>query len=110
MSAGRSGAVAIRAALAALAPQSLEIRDDSAQHAGHAGARDGGGHYFLEITSEAFRGKTRVARHRQIYAAVGHLMGSTIHALAIEARAPGEAMTGGSPESQQDTTHAKESR
>jgi BolA protein len=68
----------------------LEIRDDSAQHAGHAGARGGGGHYFLEIESEAFRGHTRVARHRQIYAAVSHLMGSTIHALAIEARVPGE--------------------
>jgi len=91
MAVGGPGADAIRTALAPLVPVSLEIRDDSAQHAGHAGARDGGGHYFVEIESEAFRGKTRVARHRQIYAAVEHLMGSTIHALAIEARAPGEA-------------------
>ena len=90
------GAAAIRAALAVLAPQALEIRDDSAQHAGHAGARDGGGHFSLEIESEAFRGKTRVARHRQIYAAVSHLMGSTIHALAIEARVPGEDAGSGS--------------
>ena len=103
MAAVPDGAGAIRAALSILTPLTLEIRDDSAQHAGHAGARDGGGHYFLEIESEAFRGKTRVARHRQIYAAVGHLMGSTIHALAIEARAPGEDAGSGSAESKIET-------
>jgi len=81
---------AIQSALAVLAPRHLVIRDDSALHAGHAGARDGGGHYHVEIESEQFRGRTPVARHRQIYAALGSLMGSAIHALAIEARAPGE--------------------
>ena len=81
---------AIRAALAALAPSRLVVLDDSEHHAGHAGARSGGGHYHVDIESERFAGVPQVARHRQIYAALGDLMGSAIHALAIEARAPGE--------------------
>ncbi len=84
---------AIEAALARLAPIHLVIRDDSEHHAGHPGARSGGGHYHIDIASERFTGLSPVARHRQIYAALGDLMGSAIHALAIEARAPGEDAT-----------------
>ena len=82
---------AIRAALeAALAPQSLEVVDDSHRHAGHEGARDGRGHFNVEIVSAAFAGMNPIARHRAVYAAVGELMTTDIHALAIKARAPGE--------------------
>jgi BolA protein len=80
----------IRAALARLEPSALHIRDDSALHAGHAGARSGGGHYQVEIEAAVFAGRTLLARHRQIHAALGNLMGGPIHALAILARAPGE--------------------
>jgi BolA protein len=81
----------IRRRLAALAPQRLELVDESARHEGHAGARPGGNtHWRLEITSPAFAGKPTVARHRAIYAAIGDLMDNPIHALAITARAPGE--------------------
>ena len=79
---------AIRARLAFLAPVSLELHDDSAAHAGHAGAASGGGHWQLTIVSEAFRGKNPVARHRMIYEALGDLMKRDIHALQIEAFAP----------------------
>jgi BolA protein len=79
---------AIRERLAALAPVSLDLRDESAQHAGHAGAASGGGHWQLTIVSEAFRGKSPVARHRMIYEALGDLMKRDIHALQIEAFAP----------------------
>ena len=83
---------AIRAAIAfALAPMSLEIEDESHKHAGHAGARDGRGHFRVDVVSEAFAGMTPIARHRAIYAAVGDLMATDIHALAIRARTPGEA-------------------
>lgn len=74
----------------ALAPLSLHIDDESALHAGHAGARDGGGHYRVDIVSAAFAGKNTVARHRMIYAALGDLMPRAIHALAIRASAPDE--------------------
>lgn len=74
---------------AALAPVSLRLRDDSAHHAGHAGAREGG-HYYLEIVSARFAGLPRVARHRLVYDALADLMQKGIHALAIEARAPDE--------------------
>lgn len=83
---------AIRAALeAALAPSELVLVDESHRHAGHAGARDGRGHFALTITSAAFAGLPPLARHRRIYAALGELMSSDIHALAIDARCPGEA-------------------
>jgi BolA protein len=83
----------IEAALqAALQPVLLEIHDDSAKHAGHAGARDGGGHYHIVIESSMFAGQTLVRRHRQIYTALKPLMGGAIHALAIEALAPGETL------------------
>ena len=81
----------IRIALeGAFAPASLEVVDDSARHAGHAGARDGRGHFNVDIVSEAFVGMTPVARHRAVYAALGEMMATDIHALAIRARAPGE--------------------
>ncbi|KRD40248.1 MULTISPECIES: BolA family protein [unclassified Lysobacter] len=82
---------AIRAALeAALSPESLSVVDDSHRHAGHAGAQDGRGHYNVEIVSAAFAGLNPIARHRAVYAALGEMMTTDIHALAIKARAPGE--------------------
>lgn len=83
---------AIRAALeAALAPVSLEIEDESHRHAGHAGAADGRGHFRVDVVSEAFAGLGPIARHRAVYAAVGDLMTTDIHALSIRARTPAEA-------------------
>jgi len=80
---------AMRARLAALSPSRLELQDESAQHAGHAGARpSGGSHWQLTIVSEAFRGRNPVARHRMVYEALGDLMERDIHALRIDARAP----------------------
>ena len=80
---------AMRARLAALSPSLLELQDESAQHAGHAGARpSGGSHWQLTIVSEAFRGRNPVARHRMVYEALGDLMERDIHALRIDARAP----------------------
>ena len=82
----------IRAALAAgLQPLALDIADDSAAHAGHAGAREGG-HYRVRIVSERFRGCSRLARHRLVYDALTPLMGQGIHALSVEALTPEEAM------------------
>jgi len=81
----------IRRRLETLAPQRLELVDESARHAGHAGARPGGNtHWRLVIASPAFAGKPTVARHRMVYEALGDLMNAPIHALAITARAPGE--------------------
>ena len=80
----------LREHLAALQPQSLAIRDDSHRHAGHAGARNGGGHYHVDIVAEAFTGQNTLARHRLVMAAAGELMQGAIHALSISARAPGE--------------------
>ena len=80
---------AMRTRLAALNPVALELQDESAQHAGHAGSRPSGGtHWQLTIVSDAFRGKTPVARHRMVYEALGDLMKRDIHALKIEALAP----------------------
>ena len=77
-----------------LAPTRLDIQDDSAKHAGHAGAAPGGNtHWSLTIVSAAFAGRNTVARHRLVYEALGDLMGNPIHALQISARAPAE--TGG---------------
>jgi BolA protein len=76
--------------LAGLAPESLEILDESAAHAGHEGARGGGGHYRLTIVSPRFAGQPMQARHRMVYDALGPLMTKEIHALAIKAYAPGE--------------------
>lgn len=83
---------AIRAALEqALAPRALEVEDDSARHAGHAGARDGRGHFNVDVVSAAFEGLAPLARHRAVYAAVGTMMETDIHALSINARTPAEA-------------------
>jgi BolA protein len=80
---------AMRERLATLRPVRLDLRDESGQHAGHAGARpSGGSHWQLTIVSEAFRGKNAVARHRMVYEALGDLMKTDIHALTIEALAP----------------------
>lgn len=82
----------IRAALeAAFAPSRLEVEDDSHRHAGHAGARDGRGHFNVLIVSQAFAGKAPLARHRAVYAALGDMMQADIHALSIQARTPTEA-------------------
>jgi BolA protein len=75
---------------AALAPESLDIQDDSAQHAGHAGARSGGGHFKLTIVADGFRGKSLLERHRLVYEALGGMMSTEIHALSISAYTPDE--------------------
>ena len=80
----------IQERLAGLSPESLEVLDDSAQHAGHEGARGGGGHYRLTIVSPRFEGQSMQARHRMVYDALAPLMQKEIHALAIKAYAPGE--------------------
>ena len=82
----------IRERLSRLAPDALEVFDDSQEHAGHAGAKDGGGHFQLVIVSRNFAGKNAVARHRLVYEALGDLMPKQIHALAIRAYTPEEEM------------------
>ncbi len=74
----------------ALNPDRIEIIDNSAAHAGHAGAQSGGGHYHVSIYAEAFEGKSLVQRHQMIYQALGDLMKEKIHALGINAKAPSE--------------------
>jgi BolA protein len=81
---------AIREKLAALEPQSIELLDESGLHAGHPGAAGGGSHFRLAIASPHFQGKSVQERHRMVYAALGALMGSRIHALSIRALAPDE--------------------
>ncbi len=77
----------------AFTPQSLRVEDKSHQHAGHAGHRPGGEtHYRLYIVSDAFRGKSRLERHRMINAALASELSGGVHALAIHAAAPGEGM------------------
>lgn len=79
----------IRVALqAALQPTLLEIEDDSHRHAGHAGAKDGRGHFNVHIVSAAFEGTLPLARHRAVYAALGTMMDTDIHALSIRAETP----------------------
>jgi len=80
----------MHALLAALQPSQLEIIDDSHKHAGHEGARSGGGHYTLHIVSAQFAGKPTLARHRMIYSALGEMMKHDIHALNIKAYTPEE--------------------
>lgn len=81
----------IRSALqAAFTPQLVEVRDDSHRHAGHAGASDGRGHFKVIVVSEAFAGKAPLARHRAVYAALGEMMETDIHALSIKALTPQE--------------------
>jgi BolA protein len=81
-----SRVAAIQAALStALKPSALLVKDQSHLHAGHAGARDGRGHFDVIIISDAFEGQSRIHRHRMVYEAVGDLMQSDIHALSISA-------------------------
>lgn len=70
-------------------PQQLEIIDDSHMHAGHASA-GGGGHFTVNIVSDAFAGKSLIERHRMVYAAMGELMQNEIHALSINAKTSSE--------------------
>ena len=77
----------MRELLQTLQPQSIEIIDDSALHAGHAGAREGG-HYRLTIVSTQFEGKKTMERHRMVHAALASLMPNGIHALSITAKTP----------------------
>jgi BolA protein len=79
----------IRTRLAALEPARLEIQDDSAKHAGHAGAKDGG-HYAVRIVSPRFAGLSTMQRHRLVYDAIGDLAQQRIHALSISAKTPDE--------------------
>lgn len=78
----------------AVAPTVLEIHDDSARHAGHAGARSGAGHFIVRVVSNAFEGRRPLERHRIVYDAVADMMPTDIHALTIDARTPGEAGAG----------------
>ena len=80
----------IRERLATLEPESIELDDESALHAGHEGARGGGGHYRLTLVSPKFAGLPLQARHRMVYQALAPLMTKDIHALAIHAYAPDE--------------------
>ena len=76
----------------ALAPTSLEVTDESHLHAGHAGARAGGeSHFRIHVVAPAFAGKGRVERHRMIYAVLAQEIADGVHALALNAKAPGEA-------------------
>jgi BolA protein len=75
---------------AGLEPEQLEVIDDSHHHAGHAGAADGRGHFTVLIVSQRFAGLNTLRRHRLVYEIVGDLMTTDIHALSIQALAPGE--------------------
>jgi BolA protein len=94
MDAERTGPVAtemLRRLDSALSPNWIELSDDSEQHRGHGGYNPAGeSHFTLRIESAAFAGKNRVQRQRMIYAALGELMESRVHALSIRALAPGE--------------------
>ena len=82
----------IRAALeTAFSPEILDIRDDSHRHAGHEGARDGRGHFKVRVVSRAFDGMTALQKHRAVYAAMGSLMETDIHALQNDAKTPDQA-------------------
>ena len=80
----------MRTRLSALEPLDLTIDDDSALHAGHEGAKSGGGHYRLRLVSHRFSGLARMARHRLVYDALRDLMRRDIHALTMTLLAPGE--------------------
>jgi BolA family transcriptional regulator, general stress-responsive regulator len=74
-----------------LSPLQCAVEDESAKHAGHAGAASGGGHYRLRLVSPRFDGLGRLARHRLVYDCLGDMMHQEIHALAIVALTPSEA-------------------
>ena len=76
----------------AFAPARLEVEDDSARHAGHAGARPGGeSHFNVTIEAQAFAGESRVARQRMVYHALAEELAGPVHALSVKALAPGES-------------------
>ena len=75
---------------AAFSPSHLQVKDQSHLHAGHAGARDGMGHFEATIVADAFAGKSRIERHRLVYAALGAMVQTDIHALKINAYSPDE--------------------
>lgn len=83
----------MRERLSALQPLALDIIDDSAKHAGHEGAKSGGGHYRLSIVSPRFTGVRTIERHRLIYEALGNMMKHEVHALSITAHSPEETAT-----------------
>lgn len=80
----------IRQKLAVLDPEQIEIVDQSARHAGHEGAKGGGGHYILTIVSHKFSGKSTLVRHRLVYALLNEMMHKDIHALSVKAYTPEE--------------------
>jgi len=80
----------IRERLSPLSPERLEIEDESARHAGHEGAKGGGGHYRLIIVSSQFEGQSAIARHRLILNLLGEMMQKEIHAISIKAYTPSE--------------------
>ena len=80
----------LRAALRVLQPQHLSLRDDSHLHAGHAGAKAGGGHYAVHIVSADFVGKSTVTRHRMVYSALAEMLRQEIHALTLRTETPQE--------------------
>lgn len=73
------------------APTTLQVKDQSHLHAGHAGARDGMGHFAVDIVSEAFSGMSRIERHRLVFDTLAELMKTDIHALKLKAQTPTEA-------------------
>jgi BolA protein len=81
----------IRERLQALQPRLLQIEDDSAKHAGHEGAKSGGGHYRLRLVSARFEGLPRLARHRLVYDSLGRMMQREVHALSMVLQTPDEA-------------------
>lgn len=80
----------IRQKLAVLNPQQIQILDESARHAGHEGAKSGGGHYLLTIVSREFLGKSTLVRHRLVYTVLKEMMHKDIHALSVKAYTPEE--------------------
>lgn len=80
----------IELALAPLSPIRLNIQDDSHKHAGHAGARDGRGHFTVFIVSEQFSGLSLLKRHQLVYQVLGELLKTDLHAVSIQAKTPAE--------------------
>jgi BolA family transcriptional regulator, general stress-responsive regulator len=80
----------IKRKLAVLDPEQIEIVDESARHAGHEGAKSGGGHYVLTIVSRKFSGKPALVRHRLVYTLLNEMMHKDIHALSVKAYTPEE--------------------
>ena len=95
----------MRARLDVLTPIEISIADESALHAGHAGAASGGGHYRMTLVSAAFTGQPRVERHRLVYDALADLMQREIHALAMTLLAPDETQSSSAPFSPHTSGH-----